>query len=101
MGIWRGGYRKEVSYLSILNNNIRQIKERDNCQLSTRKDMTEDIQIKIKQKRPVYDAMSGKQKLFPLSVLRCKSQHLYRDIAHLIHYHVCQFQNNPSHVIVD
>ena len=40
----------------------------DTCRISTRKEMTEKIRPKIKQKRQVYDAMSEKQKSFPLSL---------------------------------
>ena len=37
--------------------------------ISTRKDMTEEIRTKIKQKQTVCDAKSGKGKSFPLSLL--------------------------------
>ena len=40
-----------------LNKNKQQIKKRDNCRISTQKDTTEEIRTKIKQKRPVYNAM--------------------------------------------
>ena len=38
------------------------------CRISTQKDTTEEIRTQIKRKRPVCDAMSGKRKLFPLSL---------------------------------
>ena len=47
----------------------RQIKKRDNCQISTQKDMVEEIRTKIKLKRPVCDSKWGKPKSFPLSLL--------------------------------
>ena len=36
--------------------------------ISTRKDTTEEVRTKIKRKRPVCTAKSGKRKLFPLSL---------------------------------
>ena len=53
---------------SLLNQNKRQTKKRDNCWLSTRKDTAEEIQTIIKRKRPVCHAKLGKRKSFPLSL---------------------------------
>ena len=40
----------------------------DTCPISTRKETTEKIRTKIKRKRQEYNPMSGKRKLFPLSL---------------------------------
>ena len=62
------GMRTYLSYLRLIYENIPQIKKRDNCRISTRKDTMEEIQNKIKQERPVCDKLSGKRKSFPLSL---------------------------------
>ena len=51
----------------------------DNCWISTRKDTTEEIRTKIKRKRPVCDAKSGKQKSFPLSLPQCCKSQILED----------------------
>ena len=59
----------EPKVACLLDEKKQQIKKRDNCRISTQEDTTEEIRTKIKRKRTVCDAKSGKRKLFPLSLV--------------------------------
>ena len=54
--IYLDRYGNENKSCILINKNKRQIKKRDNCRISTQKDMTEEIRTKIKRKRPVCDS---------------------------------------------
>ena len=68
-----------VAHSRITHENNRQIKKRDNCLISTRKDKTEEIRTKTKWKQPACNAKLGQWKSFPLSLLcsSCKGSKIF------------------------